>query len=185
MNTLIILGTSRSGGNTAMAAERLRKALGEPSTTLLDLNDLDIGPFDYEVSNAGDQLVWLVEKMLEAQRIVFATPVYWYAMSTPMKNYFDRLTDLVLVPENRPKGRALAGRDTYLLSTGAYPELTEGFEVPFRLSSSYLAMEYREGLYVYMPDDKVLSENECKRIDAFAQRMKSQADMESVETTVP
>jgi hypothetical protein len=92
-------------------------------------------------------------------------------MSTPMKNFFDKLTDLVLVPDNRPKGRGLSGRDTYLLSTGAYEELPAGFVEPFKLSSDYLKMDFKGDLYVHMLDDLTLSETEAANIEKFASKI--------------
>ena len=44
-----------------------------------------IGGYDYAHTNDGDDFRIAMEAMLAHDRIVFATPVYWYAMSAPMK----------------------------------------------------------------------------------------------------
>lgn len=84
--------------------------------------------------------------MIEHYAIVFATPVYWYAMSGLMKVLFDRFTDLVTV--RKDLGRQLKDRRVFLIACGADPDLPEGFEVPFRRTADYLAMKYCGSFYV-------------------------------------
>jgi multimeric flavodoxin WrbA len=83
---------------------------------------------DYTHSNAGDDFLNVVERVPIAKTIVVATPVYWYAMSAPMKIFFDRMADLMQTAKE--KGRELAGKNTRLLSTGEETLLPDGFEVP-------------------------------------------------------
>jgi multimeric flavodoxin WrbA len=59
--------------------------------------------------------------MIEHDAIVFATPVYWYAMSGLMKVLFDRFTDLVTV--RKDLGRRLRGRRVFLIACGTDPDL--------------------------------------------------------------
>ena len=53
-----------------------------------------IGGYDYQHFNADDAFGDIAPKMAETDKIIFATPVYWYAMSAPLKIFFDRLDDL-------------------------------------------------------------------------------------------
>jgi multimeric flavodoxin WrbA len=78
--------------------------------------------------------------MLACEHVVFATPVYWYAMSGIMKTLFDRLTDLPLDEASRPTGRALAGRHTWLLATGTGEAPPPGFHEPFVRTAAYFGM---------------------------------------------
>ena len=92
--------------------------------------------------------------MRKADHIVFATPVYWYAMSAPLKFFFDRLTDLT---ENlKPIGKALAGKSVWLIATGTDPELPDGFEVPFCRTAEYFDMRYRGVVYHHPGEEKAL-----------------------------
>jgi len=78
----VILGAARQAGETRRAVD-----IAFPSE-LIDLTVLSehhIGGYDYAHSNADDDFLTIVEGMLTANNIVFATPVYWYAMSAPMK----------------------------------------------------------------------------------------------------
>jgi multimeric flavodoxin WrbA len=140
---LILLGSSRKASDTG----RLVRSLFTPETaTIADLLDYTISHYNYEhVYPAHDAYLELVELMLQHQKIVFATPVYWYAMSGLMKVFFDRTTDLVTV--KKEVGRKMKGKETYLLAVGAEEVLPVGFEETFRLTSSYLDMNYRQSFY--------------------------------------
>ena len=84
--------------------------------------------------------------MIAADHIIFASPVYWYAMSGHMKVFFDRFTDLL--GTFKVKGKALEGKTTELFSTGSSPSLPEGFEIPFKLTSEYFNMSFRGSNYI-------------------------------------
>lgn len=115
------------------------------------LPDFSIGGYDYKHFNADDAFGGIAQKMAEAGKIVFATPVYWYAMSAPMKVFFDRLTDLT---ENlKPQGKALAGKPVWVIATGTEDMLPEGFEVPFARTAGYFGMRYRGCAYLYTGTD--------------------------------
>jgi multimeric flavodoxin WrbA len=65
-------------------------------------------PTDIAVVGEDDGFKPIAEKMAAAEGILFATPVYWYAMSAPLKIFFDRLTDMT---ENlKALGKQLAGK---------------------------------------------------------------------------
>lgn len=66
-------------------------------------------------------------------------------MSFRLKNFFDRLSDLLST--YKPIGKALKGKRTILISTGSDAQLPEGFEVPFRLTSDYFGMIFERSFY--------------------------------------
>jgi putative NADPH-quinone reductase len=146
MKTLLILGSARDDGCTRGAAERLRNALG-PGCLLADLCAYRIEPFRY-AAPPDDDFVALAGLMVQHEAIVFATPVYWYAMSGLMKIFFDRLTDLTGPDESRPLGRLLRGRSIWLLATGTDVALPTGFEEPFARTAAYFGMHWRGGIYL-------------------------------------
>ncbi|HEX8569666.1 MAG TPA: NAD(P)H-dependent oxidoreductase [Caulobacteraceae bacterium] len=164
-----MLGSARSDGNTAAAVRRLAAAL--PDHQLLDLSALRIAAFDYAAPARADDFTIIVDAMLAHRAIVFATPVYWYAMSGPMKILFDRLTDLLLTPEGRTRGRALAGRGVWVLATGTDPEAPACFIEPFRLTAAYFDMIYGGDCYVRCAEDTLPDDVDMARVDAFAGRV--------------
>lgn len=142
----IVMGSARGDGNTASAVFHLVRQLGARAE-VADLSALGITPFDYGRHDDRDDFRSVIEMMLASQHIVFATPVYWYAMSGAMKVFFDRLTDLLLDPASRQTGRALAGRHVWLLATGTDDGLPTGFHEPFQRTSAYFDMVWREAFY--------------------------------------
>lgn len=140
---LAIVGSSRKNGDTHHIVSALFE--GRPLDKL-DLLDLKIYPYNYDgIYPPDDQFQEVVQAMLTHDRIIFATPVYWYAMSGPLKILFDRLTDIVTI--NKEIGRQMKDKETYLVAVGAEELLPEGFEVPFESTSRYFKMKYRGSYY--------------------------------------
>lgn len=142
----IITGSARGDGNTGAVVTALQSGLSEPAK-IYDLAKVDLQPFDYVRQDDRDGFREVVAAMAGSEHIVFATPVYWYAMSGLMKTFFDRLTDLVMPKDNRPLGRSLAGRNVWLIATGTDPALPEGFDRPFALTAAYFDMTWRDAFY--------------------------------------
>jgi putative NADPH-quinone reductase len=145
---LILLGSARSDGDTAKAAAALLAGLACPRSSLVDLHAKRIQPFDYAGPRLDDDFSAIADLMITYRTIVFATPVYWYAMSGPMKTFFDRLSDLLSDRDPGRRGHRLAGRDAWLLAVGTDRTLPGGFERPFEMTARYLGMRWRGGHYV-------------------------------------
>ena len=141
---LVILGSARASGQTRHAVDL---AFPQGAANLVILPDFTIGGYSYDHLNAGDAFGPIADAMVASEKIIFATPVYWYAMSAPMKIFFDRLSDLT---ENRKaQGKALAGKSAWMIATGTETELPEGFDVPFARTADYFGMRYRGSAYLY------------------------------------
>lgn len=140
METVLILQASaRPQGDTYHVA---RKLAGDLIADHLDLLDYRIYPFCYEQEYpADDDFLRLVEtELIPRQQIVFASPVYWYSMSGPLKIFFDRLSDLL--KSRKDLGRQLRGKQMSVLSCGNDEEINDSFFAAFRLSADYLGMTY-------------------------------------------
>jgi len=138
-----ILGTSNNDGNTRALARAVFEDL--PDAELINLSDLEIAPYDYQHRQGGDDFIALAEKMTAAKAVVFASPVYWYAMSTQMKTFFDRLTDLT--DYAKPIGKSLGGKSAFLIATGGSPAPPASFEPPFAETARYFNMNWGGMLY--------------------------------------
>jgi len=158
---IVITGSARCDGHTRAAVDA---AFGGSRATIYDLNDYEIAPYDY-ARPPDDDFLPLAERMIAAEAIVFATPVYWYSMSAPMKTFFDRLTDLTRA--HKQKGRALAGRRNYLLAAGGSALAPEGFITPFRETALYFDMEWGGDFYAQTP----LGANDKERAAEFGRRI--------------
>lgn len=144
---IVILGTARDNSNTRKALE---EHLPWKSYELVELHRLSIGPYVYNSNKPNDDFLSVAEKMAKSDVIVFATPVYWYAMSGILKTFFDRLTDLIST--SKALGRSLKGKKTFLFATGSNDSLPSGFEVPFNKTSEYFEMSYTGAKYVSLKE---------------------------------
>lgn len=153
--TVIILGSSNSHGDTRKIVEAVRNVV---PADLIDLNELDIGYFDYEFKNQHDDFFPTVEKILAYKNIIFASPVYWYSMSAIMKTFFDRLSDLLQI--RKPLGRRLRGKKMWVISSSSNSEVYPSFFKAFELSAEYLGMEYGGNLWGWVNENKLPEELE-------------------------
>lgn len=160
---LILSGSARRDGNTARMVARLADRIGD-GAQVIDLNGLAIGAYVYGGAHDRDDFAGIVAAMLHHRRIVFATPVYWYAMSGLMKTLFDRCSDLV----GRPEGRALGGRELWLAANGTDAGLPDGFEVPFARTAEWFDMDWRGATYLAMGDDGPPDEAALAPLDDLA-----------------
>jgi len=146
--SVVILGSSRSDGNTRRAVDA---ALTHTHVEIVDLGTFDIGHYDYQHRNQTDAFLPLIERLSDRRFWILATPIYWYTMSAQMKIFVDRLTDLITI--RKDLGRMLHGKSLAVIASGSDPCAPEGFESPFRLTGEYLGMNYIGSHYVQMEDD--------------------------------
>lgn len=140
---LIILGSAREEGETKSAVDFVFDKTSHKRINLLKYN---ISTYNYASSyGEEDNFSEIAQEIVNHNTILFATPVYWYAMSGLMKNLFDRFTDLVTF--EKKTGRKLKGKHVFLLAVGSDKELPEGFEIPFKNTAEYLDMDYKGSIY--------------------------------------
>jgi len=142
-NKVIILGSSRSGGNTGTIVSNISK---KHHIDVIDLNDYQISYYDYESKNLEDDFLPLIKSILEKyDTLIFATPVYWYNMSGIMKVFFDRFSDLIRV--EKETGRKLKGKNMFVISNSHNDNIDDSFYIPFQKSAAYLGMEFQGNLH--------------------------------------
>ncbi|MBQ9791388.1 MAG: flavodoxin family protein [Clostridia bacterium] len=117
---LIISSSPRKNGNSEMLCQRFQKGAEEVGhvVRLVNLNDYNIGFCKgcYACSNndgvcfQNDDMASLADKLISADVIVFATPVYFYSMSGQLKTFIDRLV---------PVYEKLTKKDVYIFVTAA------------------------------------------------------------------
>ncbi|MCF6182505.1 NAD(P)H-dependent oxidoreductase [Lutibacter sp.] len=153
---VIILGSSRSGGNTANIATIISEKY---NIDIIDLNNYNITYYDYESKNLGDDFLPLIKSIIDKyDTLIFATPVYWYNMSGIMKVFFDRFSDLIRI--EKETGRKLKGKNMFVISNSHDDKIDKKFYIPFQKSANYLGMNYTGELHFNA--DKI---NELKNIE--------------------
>ena len=136
---IALFASSRRQGNTGQFMDRIAAALGIEA---IDLGALRIAAYDYQHRNRGDDFEPLMRRVLEHDPIVFASPVYWYAVCPPMKAFLDRISDFLDLPDLLDQGRRLRGKTGYVVCTSIYDEAPQPFVGCFVDSFDYLGMKF-------------------------------------------
>lgn len=131
---LVVNGSPRKSGNTALLADQLTAGAREAGAEVESfvLHDMDIRPCDacevcHETSQGTciirDDMQALYPRLQRADAIVIASPIYWFSVNAQTKLFIDRCYAL-----ESPQGSALAGKqfavilvygDTDALASGA------------------------------------------------------------------
>lgn len=147
----IILGSSRSQGDTYAVASYIAEKLQIPIIDLLQKNFSD---FDYEFKNSEDDFLPLIEDLIaNYDTFILATPVYWYTMSALMKRFLDRFSDLLKI--HKETGRKLRGKNMAIISCGSDQILKDGFYMPFIETSKYLGMNYVGDIHTWISSNGI------------------------------
>jgi multimeric flavodoxin WrbA len=148
---VILQGSSKSNGNTNKIALFIKEKTG---FDIIDLKSKNIAPFDYDFKNKDDDFLPTIKEIVENyDTLIFATPVYWYAMSGIMKNFMDRITDCLKI--EKEIGRKLRGKRMGMISCGFDSELKQGFTMPFIESANYLGMHYLGDIHTWVEDGSI------------------------------
>lgn len=110
MKLLALNGSRRKKGNTNALIQSLlapAEKAGEQTETVV-LGDYDIGACTGCEGCASswecvikDDFAQVIKKMDEADRIVLASPAYWYSVTSDMKRFIDRCYSLIQFPVDR------------------------------------------------------------------------------------
>ncbi|MEL6986276.1 MAG: NAD(P)H-dependent oxidoreductase [Bacteroidota bacterium] len=148
MKSIIILGSSRSNGNTKKVVDFVLNQ--NPDFGFIDLNELKLHYFNYDHSNLDDDFIPSIEKILQYDRIILASPVYWYAVSAIMKTFIDRITDLLKARHDL--GIQLKGKTLGSISCSGHDDLDDSYWKPLALTADYLHMKYHAHIHVAYED---------------------------------
>lgn len=145
MKAVIIQASARNDGDTSAIAQKLAEVSSWP---IINIKDYEILEFDYEHKNQNDDFLPLMKNLISNyDTFVFLTPVYWYAMSSQLKLFLDRFTDLITI--EKPLGRKLREKQMVVVSTSAGGNLGEQFWIPFKEMANYLGISYLGNLHTY------------------------------------
>jgi len=166
MNVIFVIGSSRKGGNTRKLIDKLNE--GENSE-IVELIDLNISYYDYQNRNLNDDFFPVIEKILRADTLVFASPVYWYSASAVLKTFIDRFSDLVTI--RKDIGRKLAGKKIFVLSCGASSKIPDSFDIPFKGLAAYMKMEFGGYTHGWIPKDGIINPELMGELNTFAKKI--------------
>ncbi len=144
-STIALFSSSRRHGNTGKLLDCVARNI---KVDIVNLSEFNISEYDYEHNNINDDFLPLIHKVLEYEKIIFASPVYWYSVTPTMKTFIDRISDLLDIPELLESGRRLRGKKSFVLSTSISDEISTTFINAFNETFEYLGMDYCGHLHV-------------------------------------
>lgn len=146
MKIMVLYGSSREDGNTELLTEKALEGL-ECTRIHLRLQRVEAivdkrhAPEGFSpVDDDHDQIIRL---LLEHDLVIFATPLYWYGMSGPMKDFVDRWSQSLRDPRLgfREKIRSKQG---YLIMTGGSDARLKGLPLVLQFAHifEFVGMEF-------------------------------------------
>ena len=161
MSKYIIIDGSHRTGNTTLINNFIKDNL---DSEILFLREHIIESYNYEGKYSDDdKFISLMENItMNITHIIWTTPMYWYSMSSCMKVFLDRFTDLLKT--NKDIGRQLRGKSMSLVynSNGTQEDY---FEQPFKNTADYLGMKFITALHINMGESEINQGSEEKLID--------------------
>jgi len=113
MQVLALIGSPRKKGNSDLLADEVLKGAKAVGARIdkIYLDDFQIRPIGEVIddsskrgdSRANDDYLNLLEKFLDSDLIIWASPIYWYAVSAQMKCFIDRFSSYVKNPRYADK----------------------------------------------------------------------------------
>jgi multimeric flavodoxin WrbA len=171
--TIAIFASARRNGNTGKFIDWIASEL---NIDVIDLSEKNISVFDYEHKNIDDDFIPLVNSLLKYNRIIFVTPVYWYAASAQMKVFIDRTSDFLALEELKVIGRKLKDKTAYIVCTSVSSEADRSFLNSFKDTFEYLGMNY--GGHIHANCENGYDPNSYKAdVDMFIQSVKCSKDV--------
>ena len=149
---LFLLSSARTGGNAERLAGRVASGLGPDDVQ--DWQDLarpslpgfeDLRP---SAAPPTGRLADLARAVMAADDVVFAAPVYWYALPAPAKLFLDHWSGWLDLP-GMGFADALRGKRLWLITTRADPDpqVAEPVERMMRMTAQWLGMDWRGALH--------------------------------------
>jgi multimeric flavodoxin WrbA len=168
-SAIALFSSSRRNGNTGQLMDRIASELG---IEVIDLATKNMSAYDYEHRNRDDDFEPLMRRILEFDRIIFASPVYWYAVSPAMKVFLDRISDFLDLPDLLDDGRRLRGKYGYVVCTSIYDEAPASFIGAFVDTFNYLGMRLGGVAHANCRDGYVPARHDGEAT-AFAKRLRN------------
>ncbi len=121
MSIVVINGGSRPNGNTRILTDHVVKDL---QVETIELENYRIEPIVDErhapegFQEVDDDYRALMDRVMQHDILIFATPIYWYTMSGTMKKFFDRWSQTMREPEYEDFRERMAKKKAYVIAVG-------------------------------------------------------------------
>ncbi|MDP5212858.1 NAD(P)H-dependent oxidoreductase [Pseudoalteromonas tunicata] len=156
---LILFSSANPTGNTAQLVSDLTHRLSHHRVKFIDIDQLNFAHYNYPNHYPKDDPFYdLAHELDKADHLVFASPVYWYAVTANMKKLVDRMTELTENPTIKPIGKRLKGKHAWVVTTSASEQKCEVFAGFFSRLFAYFALNQGGLLHINCRDKYVIDE---------------------------
>ena len=151
MKAIALLGSPRKEGNTDILASEVLRGAQDAGADIekVYLDDLWIRPIGEVCDNSreredarnDDDFTGVLERFLDSDVVVFASPVYWQGVSAQLKCFLDRLSSYFRRP---PYAERFDGKGYIVVCTFGRKEMEHGDWItrPMKLAVEVLRGEY-------------------------------------------
>lgn len=182
MKIAVIYGGTRANGNTETLAEQALKGLKAERIFLKDytirpIEDLRHSPEGFH--DVGDDYNVVIDRVLEHDILLFATPIYWYGMSGYMKNFVDRWTQTLRDAERPGFRERMKNKTAYVVAVGGDQPLLKGLPLVLQFQHIFDFFGTRYGGYILGEGNRpgaVLNDREAlRKAELLNEQLKEQA----------
>lgn len=162
MNTLILFSSANQTGNTAKTINKIK---ADHRCEIVDINSLNITPYRYDNQYPDDDFYCLLDKIDCADNIVFASPVYWYSVTAPMKNLIDRMTEIGESNKLKERTNMLISKRGFVVSSSGNRRICPVFRAFFSEFFDYNKIEYVATLHASNRNGYQISSKEIEQFN--------------------
>ncbi|MCJ1657039.1 flavodoxin family protein [Staphylococcus sp. NRL 16/872] len=117
----VLFGGSRPEGNTAQITKYALEGL---DYNWIDLTQYQLNPVrdlrheNEDIETYYDDYKEIIDKVLESDTVIFASPVYWYSISASLKAFIDNWSETLVDPNYKDFMEKMARIDFRLILVG-------------------------------------------------------------------
>lgn len=179
MKVLVITGSPRKKGNSfAMVeafvneAEKLGHSVKRFDAAFMKIGGCHACQTCFKTGKAcsfDDDFNIIAPAIMEADAIVFATPVYWYSIPSQIKGVIDRIFSFCVA------GKDIAGKKCCLITCCEEhdPTVMDGVRVPIERSAALLKWEMAGEVLVpgVLNEDDINNTDGCRQAEQLAHKL--------------
>ncbi|WP_221565809.1 flavodoxin family protein [Alkalihalobacillus sp. TS-13] len=149
MKVGVIYGSTRELGNTEFLTEEVVKRL--PDVTKIDLKRYqfkDIIDQRHEkngFSPVKDEYDQIIDQIIDCEVLIFATPIYWYGMTSVMKRFIDRWSQTVRDEKYPNFKEKMSQKQAYIIAVGGDNPRVKGVPLvqQFMYICQFIGLDYK------------------------------------------
>lgn len=145
----MIYGSTRDHGNTEMLTKEVIKSL--PDVVKIDLKNYqfkDIVDQRHDIdgfSPVKDDYDHIIDRILTCEILIFATPIYWYGMTSVMKRFIDRWSQTIRDPNYPNFKEQMSQKQAYIIAVGGDDPRVKGLPLieQFTYICQFIGLNYK------------------------------------------